>query len=81
MEQFVGDQEQDRVVSSAPAHGGGGRDSERRREGDRLPDERSGGEQDQIPFREGMNNGAWCEVQDDAFKDSRRMMPVMVMQE
>ena len=80
MGQFVGDQEQDRVVSSAPAHGGGGRDSKWRREGDRLHDGRGDGEQYQVPFCEGMNNGAWCDVQHDAFKDSRRMMLMMITQ-
>ena len=58
MGQFGGDQDQDRVLSSAPAHGGGGRDSKRRREGDRLHDGRGGGEQDQVPFYDGMNDGA-----------------------
>jgi hypothetical protein len=31
--------------------------------------------------RSRMKNGARCEVQHDAFKDSRRMRPMMIMQE
>ena len=48
---------------------------------DRLHGGRGGGEEDQVPFCEGMYNGAWCKVQHDAFKDSERMMPMMVTQE
>ena len=57
MGQFGGDQDQDRVLSSALAHSAG-RDSKRRLEGDRLHDGRGGGEQDQVPFYDGMNDGA-----------------------
>ena len=48
---------------------------------DRLHGGRGGGEEEQVPLCEAMYNGAWCKVQHDAFKDSERMMPMMVTQE